>query len=219
MTYNIAQKLRIRENDVLLALNAPPGFKQKIEGLPRGVKLVTSGKLFGQVHWFVRNRAQLEKEMSKVLSLLKEEVIAWVYFPKASSGMQTDLTRDKGWDCLVDESARLTWINLISFDHDWSVFGFRPKTDADLKKEKQSSPREIFNWVDPKTKVVRLPDDLSAALKKDQKAGTFFQGLSFTNKKEYIEWIITAKRTGTRQERISGTIERLKKAWKNPRNL
>ncbi|RYF90014.1 MAG: antitermination protein NusB, partial [Chitinophagaceae bacterium] len=48
---------------------------------------------------------------------------------------------------------------------------------------------------------------------------SFFDSLSFTNKKEYIEWIVTAKREETRTERIAGTIERLAKKWKNPRNL
>jgi len=73
--------------------------------------------------------------------------------------------------------------------------------------------------VDPKSKSVRLPDDLAGALKKNKKQAEFFNALSFTNKKEYIEWIITAKREETRSERLNGTIERLGKQWKNPRNM
>ncbi len=38
-------------------------------------------------------------------------------------------------------------------------------------------------------------------------------------KKEYVEWIITAKREETRKERLKGTVERLEKEWKNPRNI
>ena len=53
----------------------------------------------------------------------------------------------------------------------------------------------------------------------DQKAKEFFDTLSFTNKKEYIEWIVTSKRDETRNERLNGTIERLVKKWKNPRNI
>jgi uncharacterized protein YdeI (YjbR/CyaY-like superfamily) len=79
--------------------------------------------------------------------------------------------------------------------------------------------REIFNWVNPTTKEVKLPDDLAAALKKNKKKAAYFETLSFTNKKEYIEWIVTAKQEKTRTERVTGTIERLGKQWKNPRNL
>jgi hypothetical protein len=153
------------------------------------------------------------------MKLIKENTIVWVYYPKGSSKIQTDLTRDKGWDCLLSEGDKLTWISLISFNDTWSVFGFRAKTEADKKKEAKPKDREIFNWVDPVAKTVKLPDDLAAALKKNNKEAANFDSLSFTNKKEYIEWIVTAKRETTRNERVSGTIERLGKGWKNPSNI
>lgn len=220
MATSISAKLRIKAKDTLLTLNAPAVFKKGLQGLPAGVKITDSGKDYNQVHWFVFNQAQLQNELSKVMKLVKPEVIVWVYYPKGTSGIQTDLNRDKGWDCLMKESDKLTWISLISFDDTWSVFGLRAKTEADKKKEAKPAPeREIFKWVNPQTKEIKLPDDLSAALKKSKKQSDFFNTLSFTNKKEYIEWIVTAKREETRNERITGTIERLGKQWKNPRNI
>ena len=217
MATSISQKLRIKETATLLALNPPADFKKNLKGLPAGVKITEAGKDYDQVHWFVMNRAQLEREMSKVMKLIKPKVIVWVYYPKGTSKLQTDLNRDKGWDCLLAEGDKLAWISLISFDDTWSVFGFRAKTEADKKKE--AKPKEDFKWINPQTKEVKLPDDLASALKKNKKQSDFFNTLSFTNKKEYIEWIVTAKREETRNERISGTIERLAKNWKNPRNL
>jgi hypothetical protein len=220
MATSISQKLKIKAGDTLLTLNESSGFQKGLNGLPKGVKVVESGKKYDQVHWFVLNRAQMEKQMSKVMKLQKPDVIVWVYYPKGTSKLQTDLNRDKGWDCLLAEGDKVTWISLISFDDTWSVFGFRAKTEADKKKEeKPKEEREIFKWVDPQTKEVKLPGDLAAALKKNRKASGYFNTLSFTNKKEYIEWIITAKREETRKERVDGTIERLDKQWKNPRNI
>jgi len=224
MANTIAQKLKIQPGFTLLTLNEPDDYKKGLQGLPPGVKIVSSGKdpvtKYNQVHWFVLNRAQLEKELSKVMKLVKDEVIVWVYYPKGTSKIQTDLTRDKGWDCLLSEGDKLTWISLISFDNTWSVFGFRAKSEADKKKEaKPKETREIFKWVNPATKEVKLPDDLAATLKKNKKESAFFDSLAFTNKKEYIEWIVTAKREETRMERVKGTIERLGKQWKNPRNI
>ena len=220
MTNTISDKLKIKAGYTLLTLNEPSGFQKGLNGLPKGVKVIESGKDYNQVHWFVLNRAQLEKEMSKVMKLVKPEVTVWVYYPKGTSKVQTDLTRDKGWDCLLAEGDKLTWISLISFDDTWSVFGFRAKTEADKKKEtKPKEEREIFKWVNPQTKEITLPDDLAAALKKNKKASEFFNTLSFTNKKEFIEWIVTAKREESRKERVDGTIERLGKQWKNPRNI
>ena len=220
MATSIADKLKIKPGFALLTLNAPVNFKKGLQGLPAGIKITDSGKDYDQVHWFVLKKAQMEKELNKVMKLVKPGVIVWVYYPKGTSGKQTDLNRDKGWDCLMKEGDKLTWISLISFDDTWSVFGFRAKTEEDKKREAKPAPeREIFKWVNPATKEVRLPDDLAAALKKNKKESDFFNALSFTNKKEFIEWIVTAKREETRNERINGTIERLGKQWKNPRNI
>ena len=218
MSTSTAQKLKIKENSTLLTINAPADFKKNLIGLPKGVKIVTSGNNYNQVHWFVINKSQMEKELPKALSLVEDDIVCWIYYPKGTSGIQTDLTRDKGWDSLLRHK-ELHWISLISFDDTWSTFAFRLKTDVDKKKEAKPREREIFNWVNPDTKEIRLPDDLSAALKKNKKQGDFFHALSFTNKKEYIEWIVTAKRQETRDERVKGTMERLSKGWKNPRNI
>src|SRR5678809_582455 len=190
MARSTAQKLKIKENFSLLTINAPADFKKNIGELPKGVKISNDSKNFDQVHWFVMNKAQMDKELTKVLKLMKDDVILWIYYPKGTSKLQTDLTRDKGWDNLLKHD-ELGWISLVSFDDTWSTFGSRLKTEADNKREEKPRERPIFDYVDPKTKSVRLPDDLADALKKNKKQEGFFNTLSFTNKKEYIEWIIT----------------------------
>ncbi len=218
MPTSLVQKLRIKPGYSLLTLNAPATFSQTLGELPPQVNIGTKLKSYHQIHWFVANKAALEKDITKVLKWVTTEKLCWVYYPKVSSGMQTDLTRDKGWETLL-QHAELQWLSLISFNSTWSVFGFRLKTVDDKKKAVNAKPREIFNWVNPTNKTILLPDDLKKAMAKSKLAATFFETLSFTNKKEYVEWIVTAKRPETRLERINGTIERLEKGWKNPRNL
>jgi hypothetical protein len=218
MPTSVADKLKIKGGFTLLPLNAPANFKRGLEGLPSGVKISADAKNYNQIHWFVNDRQQMEKELGKVLKLLKEDVLCWVYYPKGTSGIQADLTRDKGWDELMKHD-ELQWISLISFDDTWSTFAFRLKTEKDKKKESQPKERPIFDYIDAAKKIIRLPDDFQKALKKSRKATEFLETLSFTNKKEYVEWIVTAKRDETRKERVSGSIERLEKGWKNPRNL
>jgi len=211
-----AQKLKIREGNSILTINAPPDYTKSLGSLPTGAKISDTGKSFDQVHWFVKDKAQMEKELKKVLSQIKDNVICWIFYPKGTSKIQTDLTRDKGWDELLKHD--MQWISLISFDDTWSAFGMRKKTDTDKKKEAEPRERPIFNYVDAKTKTVKLPDDFAFALKKNKKQEAFFDTLSFTNKKEYIEWIVTAKKEETRNDRVKGSIERLGKQWKNPAN-
>lgn len=216
MASTTAQKLKIKEGNIIQTINAPADYQKSIGPLPAGVKFINTGKSFSQVHWFVKDKAQMEKELRKVLPLIKDEIICWIFYPKGTSKVQTDLTRDKGWDELLKHD--MQWISLISFDQTWSAFGMRQKNETDKKKDEQPRERPIFDYVDPKTKTVKLPDDFAAALKKNKMQETFFNALSFTNKKEYIEWIVTAKREETRNERVKGSIERLSKEWKNPAN-
>jgi hypothetical protein len=215
MPNTLSQKLKIKEGSALRTINAPADFQKKLAPLPSGVKISLSAKDYDQVHWSVRNRAEMEKELNGVLGMVKDGVICWVYYPKGTSKMQTDLTRDKGWDALLKHDFQ--WLSLISLDDTWSAFAFR-KTNSDKKKEARPKEREIFNYIDAQKKIVILPKDLATVLKKSKRANDFFQTLSFTNKKEYVEWVITAKKEETRNQRITGTIERLEQGWKYPGN-
>ncbi len=212
----IAQKLKIKEGNSFFAINAPADYKKSLGALPNGTKITESAKAFDQMHWFVKDKAQMEKELKKILPLVKDNVICWIFYPKGTSKIQTDLTRDKGWDELLKH--KMQWISLISFDETWSAFGMREKTEKDKKKDALPKVREVFNYVDAKTKTVKLPHDFAAGLKKNKKEESFFNSLSFSNKKEYIEWIVTAKREETRIIRVKESIERLGKHWKNPAN-
>ncbi|MEP7277194.1 MAG: bacteriocin-protection protein, partial [Bacteroidota bacterium] len=77
-------------------------------------------------------------------------ITCWIYFPKGSSGMQSDLSRDKGWDTLQVHSNTLDWLSLISFDEIWSAFACRLKTVAKTKPAKQAE-RPILSYIDAAT--------------------------------------------------------------------
>jgi uncharacterized protein YdeI (YjbR/CyaY-like superfamily) len=69
-----------------------------------------------------------------------------------------------------------------------------------------------------KAAPVKIPPDLAAALKKNDKARETFEAFSPSHRKEYIEWITEAKREETRQRRLARTLEWLAKGkspnWK-----
>ncbi|HEY0232662.1 MAG TPA: YdeI/OmpD-associated family protein [Dokdonella sp.] len=52
-----------------------------------------------------------------------------------------------------------------------------------------------------------VPEDLAAALKKSAKARKTFEAFSPSHRREYIDWIIEAKREETRAKRLATTIE------------
>lgn len=58
-------------------------------------------------------------------------------------------------------------------------------------------------------KELAVPADLAAALKKNKGAAKTFDDFSPSHRKEYIQWIVEAKRDETRQKRLATSIELL----------
>ena len=58
-----------------------------------------------------------------------------------------------------------------------------------------------------KATPLRVPSDLSKALKVKPKAATTFKALSASHRNEYVEWITGAKQQATREKRLATTLE------------
>jgi hypothetical protein len=61
--------------------------------------------------------------------------------------------------------------------------------------------------LDTEPRSVRLPADLARALTADPDANETVAQLSFTHRREYVEWVQEAKRPETRKRRIEQTVE------------
>jgi hypothetical protein len=64
---------------------------------------------------------------------------------------------------------------------------------------------------DTAPRVVKVPNDFAARLKRSGDAAEFFNGLSYSHQTEYVAWINDAKREETRSRRIEAAIARLSK--------
>lgn len=54
-----------------------------------------------------------------------------------------------------------------------------------------------------------IPADIQSALKADPAAGQAFDKLPASHQREYLRWVLEAKKADTRARRISGMVERL----------
>ena len=68
---------------------------------------------------------------------------------------------------------------------------------------------------DEAVRTIEIPPAFKAALKRE-KMLEFFEGLSFTHRKEYIRWITEAKKEETRTARFAKSLEMLRKGVKTP---
>ena len=63
--------------------------------------------------------------------------------------------------------------------------------------------------LDDKTRKITVPDDVQKSLEKNQMTLETYNKLSYSHQKEYINWILEAKREETRQNRIEKMIQKL----------
>ena len=121
---SLAKKMKLKPGQRAAIINAPDGYVDTLRPLPDQVEL--ADRLDGSFDWmqvFLKNQAELERLLPGLVNALKPEGLLWLSFPKGSSKIQTDLTRDKGWDAL--QQVNLKWVNLISVNETWSAFALR----------------------------------------------------------------------------------------------
>jgi hypothetical protein len=83
------------------------------------------------------------------------------------------------------------------------------KINRDGAGIKPSDKIKVLMELDTEQRVVVLPDDLAAVLKKNKNAAAVWEKLSYTHKREYVDAIEKAKRPETRARRLAWTMEAL----------
>lgn len=126
---SLAKKLNIKSGQRILIINAPSGYLDEIGPLPEGVALRTEPEgTFDLVHLFARNSQELGDLAPSALQAVKSDGWLWISYPKASSKIETDLTRDVGWSVLYQAGMRA--VALVSINDVWSALRFRPSETA-----------------------------------------------------------------------------------------
>ena len=121
----LTKKLVIKPNYRILLLNAPQGYLDNLGTLPAGVTLSTHGEgPFDLVQLFVHQRAELESKAPTAIQALKPDGLLWLSYPKKTSKVPSDLSREVMWEVLQ----KFGWqaVTQISIDEIWSALRFRP---------------------------------------------------------------------------------------------
>ncbi len=64
--------------------------------------------------------------------------------------------------------------------------------------------------LDTAPREIEVPPDLADVLAAEPAAAAAFDRLSFSHRREYVQWITEAKRPETRARRVAGTVDRLR---------
>ena len=125
----LQKKLGIKPGQTLLVLHAPEDYQSLLGTLPEGAALRTDARgTCDFVQVFVRERADVSRAAATAILALKSGGLLWFSYPKKTSGVKTDITRDHGWDDLL--SAGLRPVTQIAIDDTWSALRFRPLSEV-----------------------------------------------------------------------------------------
>lgn len=104
---------------------------------------------------------------------------------------------------LVKMGQACHWIGLTQAIR--NAIGKNPGDTVQVVLKKDESPR-----------TVEIPEDMLIRFEKNKAAKAFFDTLSHTHKKEYVSWIVSAKKIETRERRLSKTMEMLAQNIRHP---
>jgi hypothetical protein len=213
----VAKKLLMKSGQRWLLFNAPENYLNILTPLPDGLQVgyIAEGSFDG-IQLFVRNSSDLAIHLKHIQPVLTANTVLWIIYPKKSSGIATNLEMMSSWD----EPAKygLRTVAAAAIDQTWTALRFRPegqsKVSATRNSEIQSNEHAVY--IDVVNKTVKLPEDVEAILLTNTLALDNYQKLSYSNQKEYVLWILTAKQEKTRTDRLTKMIEKLLAGKKNP---
>jgi hypothetical protein len=212
----LAKKLLIKPGKCWLFYNAPDNYLTILEPLPEGAEAKFAiGGSFDGIQLFVKNSGELLSSIKIIAPLLKPDTIFWISYPKKSSGIESDLKMGS-WDILAEYN--LDGVASVSVNDTWSGSRFRPLGQAKISGvgNAQIKGNEFAEYIDVDNKIITLPRDMEETFENNPAAMAFYQSLSYSNRKEYVLWILTARQEKTRTERLSKMVEKLLAGKKNP---
>ncbi len=213
----VAKKLLMKSGQSWLLFNAPENYLTTLDPLPENSQIgyVAQGRFDG-IQLFAINRAELAENLKQIQPVLQPDTVLWIVYPKKSSGIASDLAMMSSWDEVTPYG--LTGVTAAAIDATWTALRFRPIEHSKISNTRNSEieKNEYAAFIDVANKKVILPPEMASELAKAPVALANFEKLSYSNQKEYVLWVLTAKQEKTKVDRLAKTIEKLLAGKKNP---
>lgn len=120
----ILKKLRFKEQNPVLLLDAPREFETIAAELPSRVDRKPKG-VYELALAFVKSLAEAERAAGVVKTSLADSGIFWLCYPKGTSKNYrgVDVNRDIAWQALA--KLGLEGVAIVAIDDDWSAMRFK----------------------------------------------------------------------------------------------
>jgi hypothetical protein len=213
----LAKKLQMKPATQWLLFNPPENYLAALEPLPEGANVAFELRgNFDGAQLFVKDTADLTDSLKIVVPVLKKTFVLWIIYPKKSSGIKSDLEMMSGWN--VAKEYGLKPVAVISVDKTYTALRLSKEDQIKISEGRNDQVRQNEHgvFIDIDKKQVTLPPEIAEVLTRQPIAMSFYESLSYSNKKEYVLWILTAKQEKTKSERLIKLVEKLLDGKKNP---
>jgi len=137
---SLLEKLQLQDEKNLLIQGLPSSIEKqfiKLNFSKNVTPLLKSRKIdFALV--FAVSQRQLVDILKDVIPALQEDAKFWIAYPKLTSKIASDLSRDKNWDFVSDYGFEA--VRMIALDNVWSAGRFKKQHEG-VKKKTTSAAR------------------------------------------------------------------------------
>lgn len=124
---DILKKLKYGEQNRIAVLNAPEGFRNRMNGLLPEVQIdteINARYLYDFMIAFTPGSSDVKRIGPACVHNLSEDGKLWMVYPKGKSKRYvSDINRDHGWEIVEDTGLRR--VGQVAIDEDWSALRFR----------------------------------------------------------------------------------------------
>jgi len=122
----IFKKLNLKDQKVILVLQAPESFEIELASLENVSVLVTldEGQQVSFMLAFVTKLVEIERMAGALAKKAPGDAVVWFAYPKGTSKKyRCEFNRDTGWEALG--RAGFEPVRQVAIDEDWSALRFR----------------------------------------------------------------------------------------------
>ena len=125
----IAKKLGMKPGMRALVVGAPRGYLKLLTPLPEALVLSEIQNGTHQfVQFFAARASEIKKSAPRLLKHAASGALVWVTYPKKTSGVASDLSREGVCEAMNGTGWRA--VAIVAIDEVWSALRFRPATEV-----------------------------------------------------------------------------------------
>ena len=130
-TEALMRKLRLTPETRLLALSAPEPYVEALRaaGVTVSLATISESDTYDAVHSFIRSQEDVTLALTSALAALEPGGVFWIMWPKKTSGVSTDVSRDS----IVQLAYPQGWgpVSNVAIDATWSALRLRRRPEAE----------------------------------------------------------------------------------------